>query len=75
MVELMKEAGLQIAGGVAFKLGEDAFDPPLTSKACTFRVGLFGIDKLRNIDECVARLEAALVASAAMRRTRGSSRL
>lgn len=45
--------GLQIAGGVPLKVGEpDSFK--------TFRVGLFGLDKLTDIDGTVNRFEQAL---------------
>lgn len=47
------DAGLQIAGGVPLQCGEgDDFS--------TFRLGLFGLDKLTDVDGAVARLEAAL---------------
>lgn len=46
-------AGLQVAGGVPLRCGEsDAFK--------TFRIGLFGLDKLQDPDRTVALLEAAL---------------
>jgi len=46
-------AGLQIAGGVPLLCDEgDDFS--------TFRLGLFGLDKLADVDAAVARLEAAL---------------
>lgn len=45
--------GVQIAGGVPLKVGE-----PEGFK--TFRLGLFGLDKLANVDATVARLETAL---------------
>lgn len=46
-------AGLQIAGGVPLMCDEgDDFS--------TFRLGLFGLDKLTDVDAAVARLEAAL---------------
>ncbi|WP_353112454.1 aminotransferase class V-fold PLP-dependent enzyme [Microbacterium sp.] len=45
--------GVQIAAGVPLHCGEpDTFS--------TFRVGLFGLDKLDDVDGAVARLEAAL---------------
>lgn len=47
------EAGMQIAAGVPLKVGE-----PENFK--TFRLGLFGLDKLTDIDGAVQRLEAAL---------------
>ena len=47
------EAGVQIAAGVPLKVGEpDSFK--------TFRVGLFGLDKLTDIDGAVQRFESAL---------------
>ena len=46
-------AGVQIAGGVPLQCDEgDDFS--------TFRLGLFGLDKLHNVDRTVASLEAAL---------------
>ena len=47
------EVGLQIAAGVPLQC-----DEPADYK--TFRIGLFGLDKLHNVDETVARLSAAL---------------
>lgn len=45
--------GVQVAGGVPLRCGEpDDFS--------SFRIGLFGLDKLADIDGTVARLEAAL---------------
>jgi len=46
-------AGLQIAAGVPL-----ACDEPEGFK--TFRIGLFGLDKLQNVDRTVATLESAL---------------
>ena len=46
-------AGMQIAGGVPLQVGE-------RDDYSTFRLGLFGLDKLQNIDRTVASLEAAL---------------
>lgn len=47
------EQGVQIAGGVPLKVGEpDSFK--------TFRIGLFGLDKLNDIDGTVARLANVL---------------
>lgn len=47
------EAGLQIAAGVPLKVGEpDNFK--------TFRLGLFGLDKLTDVDGAVERFEKAL---------------
>lgn len=52
-----KEQGLQIAAGVPLHCDEpDTFS--------TFRLGLFGLDKLADVDGTVARLEAALDAMA-----------
>jgi aspartate aminotransferase-like enzyme len=48
-----KEMGLQIAAGVPLRC-----DEPEDFK--TFRIGLFGLDKLQNIDRTVAKLEAVL---------------
>ncbi|UNK70874.1 aminotransferase class V-fold PLP-dependent enzyme [Microbacterium sp. H1-D42] len=48
-----REQGLQIAAGVPLHCDEpDSFS--------TFRIGLFGLDKLADVDGSVARLEAAL---------------
>jgi len=45
--------GVQVAGGVPLRCGEgDGFH--------TFRIGLFGLDKLKDVDGTVARLESAL---------------
>lgn len=45
--------GVQVAGGVPLRVGEgDDFH--------TFRIGLFGLDKLKDVDGTVARLETAL---------------
>lgn len=48
-----RELGLQIAAGVPLRC-----DEPEDYK--TFRLGLFGLDKLQNIDGTVAKLEEAL---------------
>ena len=48
--------GVQIAAGVPLMVDEGA-------DFSTFRLGLFGIDKLRDVDASVARLEAALDAA------------
>ena len=46
-------AGLQVAAGVPLQIGEpDAWK--------TFRIGLFGIDKLADVDAAVGRFERAL---------------
>lgn len=47
------EAGMQIAGGVPLSVGErDDFS--------TFRIGLFGLDKLKDVDGTVANFAKAL---------------
>lgn len=47
------QVGMQIAAGVPLKVGEpDDFQ--------TFRLGLFGLDKLQNVDRTVTKLEEAL---------------
>lgn len=49
----LKSAGLQVAAGVPLQCGEgDSFS--------TFRLGLFGLDKLADIEGTVQRLEVAL---------------
>jgi aspartate aminotransferase-like enzyme len=48
-----REAGLQIAAGVPLQVGEGA-------EFRSFRIGLFGLDKLYDVDGTVARLEKAL---------------
>ena len=50
-----REQGLQIAAGVPLQLGEGA-------EFRTFRIGLFGLDKLNDVDGTVARLERAVEA-------------
>ena len=47
------EAGLQIAAGVPLEIGESA-------DYMSFRIGLFGLDKLLNIDRTVDSFDAAL---------------
>jgi len=49
----LKETGLQVAAGVPLQIGEG---PDFR----TFRIGLFGLDKLYDIDGAVARLEQAI---------------
>ncbi len=52
-VKQFMDAGLQIAGGVPLKCDEpDDFQ--------TFRIGLFGLDKLSNVDRTVSYLAKAL---------------
>jgi hypothetical protein len=48
-----KAAGLQVAAGVPLMCGE-------REDFSTFRVGLFGLDKLGDVDGTVSRLEAHL---------------
>lgn len=48
-----KEAGVQIAAGVPLQCDEP-------EDFSTFRIGLFGLDKLGDIDGAISRLEAAL---------------
>ena len=48
-----KEQGVQIAAGVPLMCDEP-------DDYCAFRIGLFGLDKLKDIDGTVARLERAL---------------
>jgi len=50
-----KQHGIQIAGGVPLKVDEGWPSPPPT-----FRIGLFGLDKLMDIDKCVSTFEDAL---------------
>jgi len=47
------ELGLQIAGGVPLKVGEP-------EDFSTFRIGLFGLDKIADIERTVGSLERAL---------------
>ena len=48
-----KALGYQIAAGVPLQVGEGA-------EFRTFRLGLFGLDKLKDVDATVARLKAAV---------------
>ncbi len=48
-----KDLGIQIAAGVPLRCDEPA-------EFQTFRIGLFGLDKLQNVDRTVTKLEAAL---------------
>ena len=54
-----KAAGLQIAAGVPFQLGEDE-ELGLSTATDTFRLGFFGLDKIQHIDRTVERLTAAI---------------
>lgn len=58
MVGNFKANGIQIAGGVPFKLGEDNLD--IDAQRQCFRVGLFGLDKLRNISQIIETFSNAL---------------
>jgi aspartate aminotransferase-like enzyme len=49
------EAGVQIAAGVPLQCDEG---PDFK----TFRIGLFGLDKLKDVDQAVARFESVLEA-------------
>jgi aspartate aminotransferase-like enzyme len=51
--------GMQIAAGVPLMLDDFTTSSP---DFCTFRLGLFGIDKLNHMQETIGRLEKALVA-------------
>jgi aspartate aminotransferase-like enzyme len=59
MVKKFKSVGIQIAGGVPLKLDEDT-KYGIDTKASTFRIGLFGLDKIKNIHEVVKRLDNAI---------------
>jgi aspartate aminotransferase-like enzyme len=48
-----KALGYQIAAGVPLQVGEGA-------EFRTFRLGLFGLDKLKDVEATVARLKAAV---------------
>jgi aspartate aminotransferase-like enzyme len=48
-----KDLGMQIAAGVPLKCDEP-------EDFLTFRIGLFGLDKLKNVDRTIAKLEAVL---------------
>ena len=45
-----RQHGVQIAAGVPWMLGEP-------DGMCSFRIGLFGLDKMRNVDATVAKFE------------------
>lgn len=53
MMQAFQKFGLQIAMGVPWKI-----DEPANLK--TFRIGLFGLDKLTNIEKTLATMEDAL---------------
>lgn len=59
MYAKFKAVDMQIAGGVPFKLDEDTKCGVDARKQC-FRIGLFGLDKLRNISTAVASFETGL---------------
>lgn len=47
--------GVQVAGGVPFKINEQ-----IDAKVCCWRIGLFGLDKLKNVDNTVEIFKNAL---------------
>jgi aspartate aminotransferase-like enzyme len=51
-----RAAGVQIAAGVPLQVGEGA-------EFKTFRLGLFGLDKLKDVPGTLARLERAVEAA------------
>ena len=51
--KLFTAQGMQIAAGVPLMCDEP-------EDFCTFRLGLFGLDKLNNVDKTVERLQAVL---------------
>ena len=53
MMQQFKQEGLQIAMGVPWRI-----DEPAGLK--TFRIGLFGLDKLKNVEATMRTMEAAL---------------
>ena len=53
IVKRFADAGVQVTAGVPLMCGEP-------DDYCAFRIGLFGLDKLTDIDGTVARLEHAL---------------
>ena len=53
MVAKFKGEGIQVAGGVPFKVGEP-------EGLLTVRIGLFGVEKLKNVDVAVKNFENAL---------------
>ncbi|MEC7502071.1 MAG: aminotransferase class V-fold PLP-dependent enzyme [Planctomycetota bacterium] len=57
---LFAKAGMQIAAGVPLMCGEP-------TDFSTFRIGLFGLDKLNNVEKTVQRLEKAIMAIDAMK--------
>eukprot|EP00951_Prasinocladus_malaysianus_P015505 scaffold118992_cov36-Prasinocladus_malaysianus.AAC.2 len=56
MIKKMVQQGLQLAAGVPLML--DEADAPSTR----FRIGLFGIDKVYDMDQTVSHIEQALIA-------------
>merc|ERR1719231_874809 len=50
-----KKHGIQIAAGVPLKI-----DEPWDGGAPTFRIGLFGLDKMQNVPKTVDTFKAAL---------------
>jgi len=60
MVKLFKQVGIQIAGGVPLKLNEEKMYN-LDTKSHSFRIGLFGLDKIKNIEETIKKLEEGIL--------------
>ena len=56
MVSKFKEYGIQVAGGVPWKLGEENWEGHPTPKQSCFRIGLFGLDKIIDVDRTVSIL-------------------
>lgn len=59
MVGKFKGEGIQIAGGVPWKVDEDT-KYGMNTRATTFRLGLFGLDKLKNVPRTIETLMAAV---------------
>ena len=57
IVAKFRRQGLQVAAGVPFQLGEPA---AIWEQGTTVRFGLFGLDKIYDIDGTVAHIESAL---------------
>jgi aspartate aminotransferase-like enzyme len=57
MVKKFKDNRLQIAGGVPFMLDEESI---LDARKYTFRIGLFGLDKIKDIHSVAVHFEKTL---------------
>lgn len=57
VVQKFIAAGLQVAAGVPFQLGEDK---AVWEQGTTFRFGLFGLNKVMDVDATVGQLDQAL---------------